>query len=275
MNKSMKKNMVCAILLAGLTGICQAEMRQEYLLDALETSGEEGLSLAPGVDVGVVLEIEGSFLNQGEEDSSDVTLATFELGIEAALMPGVGGVVALLWEEDDTEPLDLDVGTIHLGGTETIPVVLSAGKMYVPFGMYNSMMISDPMTLELGETRETAVGLAYENDLITVWAGAFSGDISKVKRVENAVAAFAVSPIEILTVGAGYITDLGESDGLTEGINEVLEAEGSYDKSAGFNVFVTLNLDPFFVEAEYLFGTFKADGVDDRHLATVQLALAY
>ncbi len=240
------------VTLLMLAGISYAETRQDYLLDALEASGEKGISLAPGIDVGVVLEVEGSYMRQGDKDTSDITLATFELGLDAALMPGVGATVALLWEEDDTEPMDLDVGYINLGGTEQIPVVLSAGKMYVPFGTYNSMMLSDPMTLELGETRETAVSLLYEQELFTAWVGAFSGNLNTASKVNNAVAALAVTPIENLTFGVSYITDLGESDGLTDGINEVLDSDGKYSDAGGYTAVVAVDLDPVFVEAEYV-----------------------
>lgn len=229
-----------------------AETRQEYLLDALDQSEEAGLRLAPGVTAEVVLEVEASAIRQGDEDASDISLATFELGLDAALMPGLQGVASLLWEEDDTEPVDLDTDYIELGGTETLPVVLSAGRMYVPFGTFNSYMISDPLTLELGETRETAVGVLHEADLFSAWLGAFSGDLKSADGIENAVVALDLKPVDGFTLGASSITDIGEGAGLVDNLNETLEAGGAYEKSPGFSAHLLLELDPMTVAIEYL-----------------------
>jgi len=34
---------------------------------------------------------------------------------------------------------------------------LTAGQLYVPFGAFETGLISDPLTLEIGETRESTV----------------------------------------------------------------------------------------------------------------------
>lgn len=229
-----------------------AETRQEYLLDALDQSGEEGLQLAPGVTAGLVLEVEASATHQGGEDTSDIRLATFELGLDVALTPGLRGLTSLLWEEDDTEPVDMDTGYVELGGTELIPVVLSVGRMYVPFGAFDSFMISDPLTLELGETRETAAGLSYDTDLFFVWFGGFSGNLDSASRIENAVAALEFKPTDGLTLGASFITDIGEGAGHVDDLNDVLETGGMYEKSAGFSAHFLLELNPVTVAIEYL-----------------------
>jgi len=54
-------------------------------------------------------------------------------------------------------------GTITLGNMEMFPVYLTAGKMYVPFGNFESNMIQDPVTLEIGETRESAGQVGFEH----------------------------------------------------------------------------------------------------------------
>ena len=233
-------------------GMARAETRQEYLMDALGKDGEPGLQLAPGVTAGLVLEVEASAIHQGNEEMSDVCLATFELGIDAALMPGCQGQVSLLWEEDDTEPLDLDTGYVILGGTETLPLSLSAGKMYVPFGAFNSYMVSDPLTLELGETRETAVELSYDADLFLVRLGGFSGELESASRIENGVAALDFYPVDGLTLGGSFITDIGEGSGYVDDLNEALADKGSYDRSAGINAHLLLELGSATVAVEYL-----------------------
>ncbi|MBW1959235.1 MAG: LbtU family siderophore porin, partial [Deltaproteobacteria bacterium] len=92
-----------------------------------------------------------------DEDSSDITLATVELGVDVDITKHVKGHVLFLWEEDDTEPVDVDEGFITLDGADVVPLYLNVGKLYVPFGNFESHFISDPLTLELGETRESAL----------------------------------------------------------------------------------------------------------------------
>ena len=65
------------------------------------------------------------------DDESDVALATVELGIDAQINEWVSGHILLLWEEDDTEPIDVDEGTITIGNTEKSPVYLTAGKLCI------------------------------------------------------------------------------------------------------------------------------------------------
>lgn len=103
-----------------------------------------------------------------DTDSSDIALATVELGIDAEINKHVTGHVLLLWEEDDTEPVDLDEGFITLSGEDVVPLYLSAGKMYVPFGSFGSHFISDPITLEIGETRESAIRAGFANDMFDI-----------------------------------------------------------------------------------------------------------
>jgi len=70
-----------------------------------------GITLMQGVSVGALLEVEASFGEEAGEEVSDVVLATFELDIDADLNDWVRGHALLLWEEDDTEPVDHDEGT--------------------------------------------------------------------------------------------------------------------------------------------------------------------
>eukprot|EP01155_Anaeramoeba_flamelloides_P046761 Anaeramoba_flamelloidesc39939_g1_i1.p1 GENE.c39939_g1_i1~~c39939_g1_i1.p1 ORF type:complete len:154 (-),score=27.30 c39939_g1_i1:86-547(-) len=68
---------------------------------------------------------------ENDEDNSDITLATVELGVDVDLVKHVSGHILLLWEEDDTEPMDVDEAFITLDGEDVLPLYLMAGKMYV------------------------------------------------------------------------------------------------------------------------------------------------
>lgn len=167
-----------------------------------------------------------------DEDSSDLVLATVELGIDVDFIKHVSGQVLLLWEEDDTEPLDVDEAFIRLDGEDVLPLYLQAGKIYVPFGNFESHFISDPNTLELGETRESAAVVGYANDLFDLSFGVFNGDIDeegKDDHIDSFVASAVFTlpeeavPGLALATGLSWISNIADSDVLTETIEDAAE----------------------------------------------------
>lgn len=86
-----------------------------------------------------LLELEGSYSDtEGEDANSDRNLATFEFSTEVFISlrcpkPFMGQALAF-----------------------------HGGKVYLPFGKSNSTMVTDPLTLELGETSDTAGVFAFE-----------------------------------------------------------------------------------------------------------------
>ncbi|NLD35341.1 MAG: LbtU family siderophore porin [Desulfatiglans sp.] len=217
------------------------------------------------ISISGLIEVEAGHASMKYKDSetpnaknSDITLATVELGIDAEINKHVSGHVLLLWEEDDTEPVDLDEGYITLSGEDVLPLYLSAGKMYVPFGSFNSHFISDPITLEIGETRESAIRAGFANDLFDISISIFNGDIEKISgddRVKSWVAnAIFTLPEDAvsgfgLSLGASYISNIAESDGL-EG--EVL-AGAINDYVSGVGYFLNASVkERFFIGFEYV-----------------------
>ena len=200
----------------------EEEIKQTRSDQAELTQLSEGLKLiGEHVTISGLVEVEVGFSEDYDgNDESDIALATVELGIDIDLHKYVSAHILLLWEEDDTEPVDLDEGYIMLGNTEHFPLYLQAGKLYVPFGNFESHMISDPLTLELGETRETAAIFGVEYKGLYGGAYAFNGDIDESGDDDeikcfglNAGYAFENETFG-LDIGAGWINNLGDSDTL-------------------------------------------------------------
>jgi hypothetical protein len=153
-------------------------------------------------------------------------------------------------EEDDIE---VDEAVISLtspgklfGQTPSVHV----GQMYVPFGMFNSSMVSDPLTLELGETQDTAALFALEGDLWAFKAGVFNGDTDADgdnNHIDNFVASLEIMPLENLAFGFSYINDLAESD------SELVQDATFYSSNvAGASAFLSAQCGQFGLELEYL-----------------------
>ena len=204
-----------------------------------------------------LLELEGIWEKpEGGDETSDLTLATAQVQLEVEINENIGGHMVFLYEEvegeDDT--VEIDEALIHL--THPFDVLggkigLYGGKMYVPFGMFNSHFVSDPLTLELGETNDTALYLDYLwRDLVEFKTGFFNGEVDTVgdnNSIDSFVAAVEVTPAEGLSFGVSYISDLAESDG------ELVTDESLYRSSvAGGAAYLSASYGIFTFEAEYL-----------------------
>jgi len=209
-----------------------------------------------------LVEVEGSYADtdpaEGSDTSqSDIVLATVEIGLGLDITDWISGEVVLLWEEDDTEPMDVDVGVVHLGNAEEFPLYFEAGKMYPPFGRFESSFITDPVVLELGETRESAARLGAVFGPVDFSISAFNGDVDEAgeddDHVENLVFGVAfehkMEPVQI-AAGAAYTTNLADSDGLTD---EVAADDATIrDYVAGLNVWAGLSCGRVGLLAEYV-----------------------
>ncbi len=179
-------------------------------------------------EVSGVVEVETAYEDPYKGDStSDAALATMELGVAARITDWVGAEVILLHEEDETD-IEVDVATMTLGPADG-PWSFTAGQFFVPFGTFESNFISDPMTLELGETRETALQFGFESNGIHGALFAFNGDNDEDgdDRIASFGAAIGYSTEREgfeFAVNLSYISDIGDSDSLQDVIADGLAA---------------------------------------------------
>ncbi|MGM0453015.1 MAG: LbtU family siderophore porin [Thermodesulfobacteriota bacterium] len=184
-----------------------------------------------------------------DEEASDIVLSTLEIGLDTRINEHLSGHALFLWEEDDTEPVDLDEGFITLSGGAKLPAYLEAGKFYVPFGQYDSYFISDPLTLELGETRESALLAGGRAGGFDLSAGVFNGDVDEIGTDDHMDSYFAsasyalperVLPGTGVQAGISYLSNIADSDGL-EAENDVNgdgSADGISDSVAGISGYI-------------------------------------
>lgn len=192
-----------------------------------------------------------------KKDSSDIRLATVQFGMDASVNEWSKGHLLFLYEEDDTEPVDLDEGTITLGGTETFPVALTLGKFYLPFGLYHSNMISDPLTQELGEINQSAVQLGYTHGQYYASIAGFNCDTDTITDDEPDslscyAAAIGFTQEDAFAVQASYVSSLTDTDGL-EGFME--EAwPGLASSTGGYSLSGKATFGQFGLSAEMVSG---------------------
>jgi hypothetical protein len=190
----------------------------------------------PTIEIGGVIEVEAV----SAESSSDIAVATAELGINAQITDKVSAALVLLHEEDDT-PFGVDAATITLNATEALAV--TAGQTVVPFGLFESNMISDPLALELAETPATALQLDYTAGPISASLYTFNGGNASDEEIDNHGASIRYSS-ETFTLGAGYIANLGDSD--------LIAAETLNSEVAATSINIGVNLGNFALLAEHI-----------------------
>jgi len=225
------------------------------------------------ITISGLIEVEGSaenldFADGSTDAGSDLTLATAQLGFGVKLTEEVRGNISFLYEEDATD-LEVDEAAIDF---DYAPIFARVGRLYVPFGVFHSHFISDPLTLELGETRETALLIGYGHELFSLSAFAFNGDAEKAgeeDHIRDWGASLVLTPAEGVELGGSYLSDLADSDA------ELLGDE--YQRRvAGWSAFATAERGPFGASAEIL-GAVKSfaaadldaddDGRGDKPLA--------
>lgn len=238
------------------------EERIQKLEQAIEPSAKNADQDATWTDrlrISGLIEVEANYgridvdnPDQDDETVSDVDLATVELGVDIDIIQQVTGHVLFTYEEDD---LFVDEGFITMDGGDNFPAYLIAGRQYLPFGIYESHFITDPNTLILGETNEGAVvaGYRFGGDLADLSLGVFNGKAQASgndDHIDSWVAAVSVHPIEHLTLGLSYTSNLAGSDGL----NEVcVDPENLDSLVGGIGAFAQLELmDRFTLIGEYL-----------------------
>lgn len=262
-----------------------AESRIEELsrrIEELESQPAKGMNGPDWLDkisLSGLLEAEAGYAKykpdapgEPDDESSDIALSTFELGLDVALNDHVSGHALALWEEDDTEPMDIDEGFITFTGTDAIPAYLHAGKLYVPFGVYDTVFISDPSTLELGEARESAVFAGYHPEMVDVFAGAFNGDVDEIGKDDHVNGFFTGFRCNLpedhhrgldLAGGVSYLSNIADSDGLADAND--LDGDGSpdgvADRVGGVSAYISASFRQcVFCSVEYVgaVGDFKA-----------------
>ena len=196
-------------------------------LHALEKKLEKQSSnLAPSIsrrfNVSAVVELE-AFVQDSENtnNSSDASLATIEVAIHSHLNPYVEAQVLLLHEDGSDQELVVDEGFIALSAQD-LPLTLVAGKQVIGFGNFESHFISDPLTLELAETKDTAIKLQFEHLGFYGSAYIFNGDMEKqdendeIKQAGAQLGFVRSNKNSHLEIGVDYISSLAESETLVD-----------------------------------------------------------
>ncbi len=179
------------------------------------------------VDFSGLIEVEGSAVRDFEGiNQSKFELATVELGFVGKMSDWASAHLTLLYEEGGDDKLLIDDAHIILGDTTKFPLYLNAGRQYVPFGNFTTNMISDPLTLEIAETQETAMTIGFKEGKAYGSVFAFNGDTdegggdSQIDQFGANIGYDFQRNSFSIDVGMSYINSIGDSDKLGDILKE-------------------------------------------------------
>lgn len=196
------------------------------VLHAAETASADAL-LPEGWSFGALAEVEAFRASNdgfGDNEASDFTLATVELALVAPLSDWFTVNLFGLYEQNDT-PLEIDEVTLTIAHTASYSLSLTLGQMYVPFGSFQTHLVSDPFTLELGEARETALLLGFENKGLQAAVWLFNGDLDDASGEERTKGGAWLGYVlgdeeQVWSAALSVTSDLADSDGIAGALEE-------------------------------------------------------
>ena len=172
----------------GQTSIERIEQRVRYLEDRVAAQDRTIVekdkqisrleSLGDGwftnVELGGAVEVELVSEKDFEGVSSNgLDAATVDVGVAAQVNDWVAADIALTMDDDGKIEVDEAIMTITPPDS---PVSVITGRQGVPFGVYKTSLVSDPLTMDLGDTADDALQLALEHGNMTGAAFLFKGD---------------------------------------------------------------------------------------------------
>ena len=212
-----------------------------------------------------VLEAEGSYRHSDPEDGTNTTesnlvMATVELTLDVHINDWLNGKIVLLYEEDDTD-FGVDQAILRLANERKFPLYLEVGRMYVPFAPNaESSFITDPLTLEIGETSETALRLGGVYGPFEASISVFNGDVERTDEDDNHLEDFVAGlsfnhKSKSFCVGAGvaYINNIADSDRLGDANANGLGTVK--DRISGLDLWAALKIGRFGLLGEYVGAT--------------------
>ncbi len=187
--------------------------------------------------------------NAADEKNSSIDVASVEMYVNSNFAHRLSSIIVFDYEKN--HGVTIDEALIHFQAFDTdIPDFrikpawfASAGKMDLPFGRYESHLLSDPIVKELGETHAVSILLGLYHKPFTISISVFNGEMDQMNRSDY-IESYVVSVngyFELLngvelSVGTSYISNLAESNSLAEFLNNEYLSNESDDATTDKDV---------------------------------------
>ena len=201
------------------------------------------------IELSGMFEFTASYFKQGDEKVSDFSLAEINLGFAAKLSDKLSAEIVLIYEDGNEDGVSVDSAIVTYQFSDELS--FSAGRFTVPFGKFESEMLSDPLTLALGEISSDGIYATWKSGIVTVNIAAFDSAIVDSDTIETVAASIEIAPEDGFAFGFSVVSDLG-GGAMADVINDTVGEGGSYSKAAGISAFAKATFGIATLSAEYV-----------------------
>lgn len=199
--------------------VVRREMRQQ-----LEEEGREQ-KINDYVTLFGTIEGEAVFGDDYEgNNASEFNMAEATLGFDAQVSEWVVGHMLAKYEGPD-DNLFMDEANIWIGNYEKFPFLMTAGKFYMPFGSFETNMIQDALTLEIGEINDYGMAAGFLNT--GFYAAAYTYNGMKETGSSDTITGFGVqagydfeSDSVNLRTSVSWVNNIADSGGIADYLEE-------------------------------------------------------
>ncbi len=199
----------------------------------------------------LVMEVEMPWEKDSSESIVGSTSSKVEFAVDAHPIEGVCGHAVFLWEGDGS--VEVDEATIAVLDVWATPLYVEVGLKVIPFGVFNSSLISDPIAMELAETKENAIQVGYASELFLLGFGAYNGALDEAGPDNKLDDFFATIDFQVyngITAGISWTSDMGEG-GLEEFFTTLPDTT-PYKNVAGLDLNLSAEFNLFQFDLEYV-----------------------
>ncbi|MEW5912897.1 MAG: LbtU family siderophore porin [Thermodesulfobacteriota bacterium] len=160
------------------------------------------------------------------QSDSRFQVRTAEIFFTGQINPYVKGVLHFLYEEGDSG-VQMDEAFVEIGRTGDMPFYALAGRIYPAVGLFETYLVTDPITKLVFETRQTALELGYVGRWFLASLGGYNASVHEASDGGDSslnsyyLRAGLVTPEGALgglklRVGAAYTSNIADSKFLTD-----------------------------------------------------------
>ena len=200
-------------------------------------------------------------IREPEETESGIVLDAVEIVLDAELNEDVSAMAIIKYEGGDDEVI-LDEANVTMKNLSATPVTLTMGKYVLPFGVFESPLVNDPITQEKYEINAAAVSFIYAPAEVQGLEVSFTvyDDPEGVKDLTDYILNATMSQEELYSFTVCYNS---------------AKAEGGYDRDDTLGVSLnTVTAQNVIIDAEYI-TALEREGVDPSKEYVYSLSAAY
>jgi len=202
---------------------------------------------------------------ENQDGHAEAGISEVGLSLAAAITDWAAVEAGFLYEHTDlgekqdvfgSEAAFLETATLRIGSPEG-PWSLAAGRQFLPIGVFDTRMISDPLTLEVAETNEISVSLGWNSGGLTTTLFGFAKNdgLESANGVGGYGAAISYSSEREetgLALNLALTSDFSYSANMVSLLADSTAHEGPVDRIAGLSAHAVLRYGAATLIAEYV-----------------------